>query len=246
MSSPEISLAQAIEALRDLSSGPDSSPLELYYLGPSEDLTRAEVSRVIFKIEKAFNKSCSSELQFWLGISLRNYTIWFLRGEERAPVLRRAADHLEKAYAGCCGQSQAGVSRRSIALELGLLLMDEPEVLDKEKGTSYLKEAYLGTDEYDPRLCRYAEALLDSGDNLGAAKTAIELLKMAKRSDRWKGKVQLQMLDIASKACHSEAKGCEKSEDIGQAISFLQRLLAMRSDLDDKDLDPSGQTVSRA
>lgn len=243
MSSPEISLAQAIEALRDLSSGPD---LEFYYLGPSEDLTRAEVSRLIFKIEKLFCRNSSAELEYWLGISLRNYTIWFLRGDERAPVLRRAADHLEKAYAQCCRPSQGGLSRWSIALELGLLLMDEPEVQDQKRGISYLKEAHLGADEYDPRLCRYAKALLDSGDNLGAAKTAIELLRMAEKSDRWRDRIPLQMMDIASKACNAEARGCERSEDIGQAISLLQRLLEMRGNLDDNDPGPSSQTASRA
>jgi hypothetical protein len=234
MSSSEISLAQAIKALRDLSSGPD---LEFYYLGPSEDLTRTEVSRLIFKIEKIFCKNSSAELEFWLGISLRNYTIWFLRGEERAPALRRAVDHLENAYALSSGPSQGGLSRWSIALELGLLLMDEPEVEDQVRGIIYLKEAHLGTDEYDPRLCRYAEALLDSGDNLGAARTAVELIRMAEKSERWRDKIPLQMQDIASKACQAQAKSCEKSEDIGQAVSFLQRLLAMRADLDDKDLD---------
>ena len=84
----KMSVAQAIKSL-----------VEMSHFGLGNEPSQSEMNKLISKVEKRFPDSDSYELEYWLGIALRNYTAWFVRGDERKPHLQEAVQHLEKAYA---------------------------------------------------------------------------------------------------------------------------------------------------
>ena len=235
MSSSKGSLVQAITALREISSsGVDLGPArpDAYHLGPGRNVTGPDMYRSVSRIERRFSGCPSWELEYWLGIALRNYTTWFLRGDDRIPCLKSAVLHLERAYLLSEGEPlRSGrpgerLDRTAIAIQLGFLLVEEPAVLDLKKGVSLLRAAFLGTDDYDPAFCSLVEGLSRLGDQAQAAEVALELRCRAERSSEWRGSLPQFLLEMASRA-KRPMQGGQKS-DVDWAIELVREMMGMR------------------
>lgn len=223
----KMSVAQAIKSL-----------MEMSCFGLGKEPSQSEISKLISKVEKQFPDSGSYELEYWLGIALRNYTAWFVRGEERKPYLQKAVQHLEKAYALSKGvipeklpatdkHTLGSLDQNTIACEVGSLLIDETIIRDLEKGISYLRPIFNNTTDYYPQFCSYAEAFYKLCDYLKAAEVAIELHRRAEKSPEWKDSVPPAPMGIVAKAYRAKAKEHKKNGEIRQAISLFQKLVDM-------------------
>lgn len=236
----KMSVAQAIRFLIDMSCS-----------GPGNESKRSEMYRLFSEVEKYFMDSASYELEYWLGFALRNYTSWFVRGEERKLYLQRAVQHLEKAYILSKGiipeelparerYNTMSLDRRMIACEIGSLFIDEAIIRNLEKGISYLSVVFNNTTEYYPQLCSYAEAFYKRGDCLKAAEIAFELCRRVENSSEWKEAGEPPALkDIIAKAYRTKAKQYVKNKETELAVNFFQKLvdLSLATDNDRKLLD---------
>ena len=235
----KMSVAQAIKSL-----------MEMSHFGLGNEPSQSEMHKLISKVEKRFPDSDSYELEYWLGIALRNYTAWFVRGDERKPHLQEAVQHLEKAYALSKGvipeeltatdkHTLGSLDRNTIACVVGFLLIDEAIIRDLVKGISYLETIFNNTTDYYPQFCSYAEAFYKLGDYLKAAEVALELHHRAEKSSEWKDSVPPAPMGIVAKAYRAKAKEHKKNREIEQAISLFQKLVDMNlaTDNDQKLLE---------
>ncbi|KAF5414744.1 MAG: hypothetical protein C5S48_07665 [Candidatus Methanogaster sp.] len=235
----KMSVAQTIKSLREMS-----------HLGLGNEPSQSEMHKLISKVEKRFLDSDSYELEYRLGIALRNYTAWFVRGDERKLYLQEAVQHLEKAYAlskeviseeltATDKHTLGSLDRNTIACEVGFILIDEAIIRDLEKGISYLGTIFNNTTNYYPQFCSYAEAFYMLGDYLKSAEVALELHRRAEKSFEWKGSVPPAPIGIVAKAYRAKPKEHKKNGEIRQAISLFQKLddMNMATDNDQKLLE---------
>lgn len=208
-----ISQSQAIKSLREMSS---------FGLGPQP--SQKQMAKLIEKMESQYPQIESYELAFWLGIALRNYTAWFIRGDERKQFLERAVQHLERAYNPAKGRVPES-QLNGIASELGALLVDEAVIRDLDRGIAYLERVFNTTQDYVPLLCSYADALYELGDYGQSAKVATELHRRAKKSPEWKDSVPPAPRRIAAKAYRAQAKRLKKEGRTKQAIAVFKKLV---------------------
>lgn len=224
----KMSIAQAIRVLIDMSCS-----------GPYKESLQSEMFKLIVNIEKQFPESGSCELEYRLGIALRNYTSCFVRGDDRRTYFQRAVLHLEKAYILSEGVIPEGHSptenyeiwfldRNTIASEIGALLIEEAIIRDIKKGISYLSVVFNNTTDYHPLLCSYAEAFYKLGEYLKAAEIALELCRRVEISSKWREiGTPPALKEIIAKAYRTKAKQHMKNKEIEQAINFLQKLIEL-------------------
>jgi tetratricopeptide (TPR) repeat protein len=228
----------------------DAKKLLIHVVFFDPALSRSNIEEVINKVERLYPESNSYDLEYWLGLALRNFTAWFIRGEERKVYLEKAIRHLERAYALSEGtipneypQDKRNIldyiDRNTIACEIGYLLIEERVVRDIEKGITYLKPVFETTKDYYPAFCALAEAFYKLGDYLKATEIAFESHRRATESLEFKDHIPTSPLSIAGKSLRAEAKECKKSGDINCAISLLQKSVNMKiaSDNDVKMLN---------
>lgn len=215
-----------------------NSLIEISCFGISKQLSQSDMSNLISQIEKQFQDSDSYELEYWLGIALRNYAAWFIRGENRKHYLQKAAQHLEKAYALSNGvildeipmtekHTFRSIDRNTIACEVGSLYIDEAIIRDIKKGISYLGAIFNNTTDYYPQFCSYAEAFYKCGDYFKAAEIALELHNRAKKSSEWKDSIPPAPMHLIAKSYRAAAKEKKKEGEIRKAISLFQKLVDM-------------------
>jgi len=202
--------------------------------GLGELPSQKEMSKLISKIEKQFPNSDSYELEYWMGIALRNYTAWFIRGDERAQYLSKAVQHLERAFdlydedVPEMHPTSRPLNRNVIAGEVGSILIDEAAIRDLEKGMLYLEFLFKNTRNYDPYLCSYAEGFYKLKDYDKAAKIGLELVRRAEKyAKRDLGAIPPAPLNIVVKSYRAKAKEAKKNGRTSEAIALLQQLVDM-------------------
>ncbi|MCP4256020.1 MAG: hypothetical protein GY774_00670 [Planctomycetes bacterium] len=192
---------------------------------------QSEMGDVIAEVEKQFPESSSWELEYWLGIAIRNYTAWFIRGDERKQYLQTAILHLENAYTLSGGSQQD-----DIACVLGCMFIDEAVIRDLKKGVFYLKPIFDSTEDYQPAFCSYAEAYYKLGDYAEAIHIGLELNRRAKRQE-WHSGPPTAPMNTVSKSYRVLAKDSKKKGKIEAAISLFQTLINLGLATDnDKEL----------
>ena len=220
----KMSVAQAIKSLMKMS-----------HFGLGNEPTQSEMHKLISKVEKRFPDSDSYELEYRLGIALRNYTAWFVRGDERKPYLQEAVQHLEKAYALSKGvipeeltatdeHTLGSLDRNTIVCDVGFLLIDEAIIRDLEKGISYLETIFNNTTDYYPQFCSYAEAFYKLGDYLKSAEVALELHRRAEKSSEWKGSVPPAPMGIVAKAYGQRRRNTRRTEKSDKQFPYFKSL----------------------
>ncbi len=206
------SISDAIHSLERVAS---------FGLGPQP--TQAQMLETVQRIEDQYPASHSAELEYWLGIAWRNYTAWFVRGDERKPYLEKAIAHLERAYS--LEKANSGQRWKTYASELGALLVDEALMRDLDRGIPLLEAVFQSTQDYEPLLCSYAEAIYKTGDFEKAAAVATELYRRAKSSKEWKQNIPPAPMRIAAMAYRAEIKQLKKDGKISEALSISNALL---------------------
>ena len=90
---------------------------------PEKDQARIGEQMIseINELEKAIRGKNVPGIEYQIAIAVRNYTAWFIRGDERKPYLERAVAHLQKA-------AETGSSEAKI--ELSRILIEEKLVRD--------------------------------------------------------------------------------------------------------------------
>jgi hypothetical protein len=212
MSLSKISVSDAIRSLQQAVS---------FGLGPQP--TQAQMLETVRMVEDQHPASNSAELEYWLGIAWRNYAAWFVRGDERKPYLEKAIGHFEKAYT--VEKASSGTRWKTYASELGALLVDEALIRDLEHGIFLLEAVFQSTQDYEPLLCSYAEAIYKTGDFEKAAVIATELYKRAKSSKEWKQNIPPAPMRIAAMAYRAEIKHLKKGGKVREALSASNNLL---------------------
>ena len=191
-------------------------------LGPQP--TQAQMLETIRRVEDQYPSSNSAELEYWLGIAWRNYIAWFVRGDERKPYLEKAVAHFERAYA--LEKANSGSRWKTYASELGALLVDEALIRDLKRGIPLLEAVFQSTQDYEPLLCSYADAIYKTGDFEKAAVVATELHRRAKNSKEWKQNVPPAPMRIAAMAYRAEIRQLKKDGKIKEAVSVSSALLS--------------------
>jgi hypothetical protein len=107
---------------------------------PNVDQARLALNMIneIDEVEKLLHNNTSSTYEYGLGIAIRNYCAWYVRGDERTKYLQRTILHLKKAI-DINGLAEAKV-------ELASILIEEKQVRNLEmalKLAHELKEAEL-------------------------------------------------------------------------------------------------------
>ena len=215
------------------------SLMEMSCFGLGKEPSQSEMSKLISRVEKQCPDSGSYELEYWFGIALRNYTTWFVRGDERKLYLQKAVQHLEKAYILSKGaipdelpkterHALGSLDRNTIACEIGSLLIEEALIRNLKRGMSYIGTVFDNTTDYYPRFCSYAEAFYKLGDYLKATEVALELHHRAEKSPEWKNSIPPAPMGIVAKAYRAKAKEHKKNGEIKQAILLFQKLVNMK------------------
>ena len=212
MSLFKMSVQEAIDSLMRAAS---------FGLGPQPE--QSEMLKIIDTVERQYSHSDSAKLEYWLGIAWRNYTAWFIRGDDRKPNLEKAIAHLESAYE--IEQAQSGANVVTYADELGVILVEEASVRNLERGIALLETVFQTNRGYDPYLCSYAEAIYKAGDYRKAADIAFELHRRAKRSKEWKDSPPPAPMRIAAKALRAEINKLRKSASYKDALSISGKLI---------------------
>lgn len=102
------------------------APIETKY-----DKQKERMSLVINRIRDEVNQNNNFELFYLFAISIRNFTSWYIRGDERKKYLDEVIFYLEKSI----GLNDKFVEAKA---ELGLLLIEQKVVRNLEKGYSIL------------------------------------------------------------------------------------------------------------
>lgn len=206
------SISSSIKTLQQIS-------MNNYNLPITQELMRDLIS----KAEENKKDNMSSELEYWLGIAWRNYTSWFVRGDERKIYLDKAINHLENAIT----ISQKNLSKEWLlyARELGVLLIDEAIVRNLERGIFLLDSVYISTDDYDPCFCSYANAFYKQDNFLKSATVAIEILNRAKKSKEWKDSIPLAIMDIIVKSYRAYIKFLISENHYKEALDISKKLM---------------------
>ncbi len=208
----KMSVTEAIESLKRASS-----------FGLGSQPSQPDMLKLLEKVEKQHPASKSPELEYWLGIAWRNYTAWFVRGDERKPYLEKAITHFDKAYK--METESKGTNWITYASELGKLLIDEAIVRDLDRGIFLLGQVYDNTTDYEPELCSYADALYKANRFQEAADVAISLNKRASKSQRWRDSIPPAPMAIAARAYRAQVKQYKKENQLKKAIMASTRLL---------------------
>jgi hypothetical protein len=203
---------KAIDSLKDVAS---------FGLGPQPE--PSEMLSIIEKVEGQYPQNNSAELEYWLGIAWRNYTAWFVRGDDRKAYLEKAITHLERAYE--IEKAHSGASLTDYADVLGILLVEESTVRNLQRGIALLESVFQNTREYDPCLCAYAEAIYKVGEYQKAADIALELHCRAKQSKEWKGSIPPAPMRIAAKSYRAEIKELKSERRFRDALSISEKLV---------------------
>lgn len=102
------------------------APIENKY-----DKQKERMGLVINRIRDEINQNNNFELFYLFAISIRNFTSWYIRGDERKKYLDEVIFYLEKSI----GLNDKFVEAKA---ELGLLLIEQKVVRNLEKGYSIL------------------------------------------------------------------------------------------------------------
>ena len=108
--------------------------LPKYAFAPIEnkyDKQKERMGLVINRIRDEINQNNNFELFYLFAISIRNFTSWYIRGDERKKYLDEVIFYLEKSI----GLNDKFVEAKA---ELGLLLIEQKVVRNLEKGYSIL------------------------------------------------------------------------------------------------------------
>lgn len=118
------SLATILTSLSNSMS--EFAPIENKY-----DMQKERMRLVINRIRDEINQNNNFELFYLFAISIRNFTSWYIRGDERKKYLDEVIFYLEKSI----GLNDKFVEAKA---ELGLLLIEQKVVRNLEKGYSIL------------------------------------------------------------------------------------------------------------
>jgi hypothetical protein len=92
-----------------------------------------------------------------------------------------------------------------------------------------LEPVFQLTQDYEPLLCSYAEAIYKTGDFEKAATVATELHKRAKNSKEWKQNIPPAPMRIAAMAYRAEIKQLRKDGKVREALSVSNSLLSTQA-----------------
>jgi hypothetical protein len=129
----------------------------------------------IKEIENLVRDRTTSRIEYQLAIAIRNYSAWYLRGDERAPYLEKVVVHLRKAI-DTITFVDAKVELTRILIEEKLVrdLDSALKLADELKKTGQFPEWMSSTVEKAMRWSGKAEVPLDNDfSNLSAAPAAI-------------------------------------------------------------------------
>lgn len=177
----------------------------------------------IERIEREYPDVDSAEVNYWFGIAWRNFTAWFIRGEERRGYLEKAVAYLEKAYE--IEKRSSGNRWKHYASELGRLLVGEKVVRDLGKGIAILEEIYLKETDYEPALYYYFDGLYKTGEFEKAAEIALEISNRAAKSEEWKNSFPSGLKHLAAKAYRALVRKYKKEGSTNKALEISERLM---------------------
>lgn len=208
----KMTVSRAIESLKEVASFESAT-----------QASQAEMLNIIEKVEKQHPDSNSAQLEYWLGVAWRNYTAWFVRGDDREEYLLKAADHLQRAYD--IEISGSGLNWAIYAGALGSLLVNEAIVRDLERAIPLLEKLFKSTQSYDPLLCSYADALYKAKEFEAAAEVASALHQRAESSEEWEDFVPPAPMRIAAKAYRAQVRQFKKKGQLKEAVEVSEKLL---------------------
>lgn len=177
-------------------------------------------------------------LAYWLGIGWRNFTAWYIRGEDRKPYLNKIVQYFSKAFDLSKDTLPVKlptherhkvqyVGQIDIAGELGPLLVNEALIRDLDRAEEILEFVYISSEDYEPCLCAYAEIFYMKGDFNKCAEIALNIHNRAEHSERWDCTPPAPMR-IFGKAYRALGKQAKKENRFPEAIQYFQKM---------KDLD---------
>ncbi|MBA7473143.1 hypothetical protein ES707_08477 [subsurface metagenome] len=216
-----------------------SSLQELSFFAGGDLPDRHNMLKKITEIEKRIPNTKSSELEYWLAIATRNYTAWYVRGDERKSYLETVIAHFTNAYNLSKDNSTFKLPRGTylqktcpdklddhalIAMEFGKLLIDEAIIRDVQTGIAILEPIFENTADYHPEYCSYADAFFKLGDYERCAAVALDLERRAKRSTEW-NEVPPAIYTLIAKAYRAQAKKHKKNKEYKLAFESLRYLV---------------------
>lgn len=216
-----------------------SSLQELSFFAGGDLPDRHKMLKMITKIEKRSPNTKSFELEYWLAIVTRNYSAWYVRGDERKSYLETVIAHLTNAYNLSKDNPTYKLPRGTylqkicpdklddhalIAMELGKLLIDEAIIRDAQTGIAILDPIFESTVDYHPEYCSYADAFFKLGDYERCAAIALDLERRAKMSAEW-NEVPPAVYTLIAKAYRAQAKKQKKNKEYELAFDSLRYLV---------------------
>lgn len=196
---------------------------------------RNEMERVIKSAEQAVDNSSSAIFVYWLGVAYRNYTAWYIRGDERRPYMEGAVHYfevaLEKAKADGLPMERPDsfintLGQLDIAGDLGAMLVKDKPVRDLGKAERVLNYVYDNARDYEPSLCSLVDLYYSKGMYEKSASIAKELMDMQHRSSEWQDSPAPYPAKAEAKAYRALLRASKKSSDVETARKWAKKLLA--------------------
>jgi tetratricopeptide (TPR) repeat protein len=199
--------------------------------------TKEDMYKILEAISEHAKPLHNPKLAYWLGIAWRNFTAWYIRGEERKAYLNKTAQYFTKAFelsketlpVELTQDEQhkvQHVSQIDIAGELGNLLVNEALIRDLGKAEKVLEFIYTSTKNYEPPLCAYAELFYKKGNYTKCAQIALDIHNRAERSEEWDLTPPAPMR-IFGKAYRALGKQAKKDKRFNKAIKYFQKMKSL-------------------
>ena len=122
--------------------------------------------RQIQTLEETHKGTSDHKILFNLGKSWRDYTEWFIRGNEKKEYYLKVISYIEKAILLSYQKPEETKTDQRLlfdweryALYLAALLVTEFCVRDLNKAISIFEDIYKTTTHYEPDYCYYADAI---------------------------------------------------------------------------------------
>lgn len=219
----------------------------------SDDGINSEKNNIIDVINEAeviANNSKNPKLFYWLAITIRNFTSWNIRGDERKKYLEKVIYYFDKSfeYSKNVLPIKLPPEKRcdldfldqiNIAGEAGNILVNEAIVRNLDRGEVLLKFVFDNTLDYEPSLCTYANLFYKKREYKKCVEISLKIKERIAKSDEWKNNPPPAILGIIGTAYRALARQAKKEGKAYEAIEWLQNInnLKIASDNDLKLLE---------